>query len=279
MSFTSSSGILLPAGLCYFKLDGPPTGRLVMCLHGATVAHWEFDRLVPLLHDAGLRTLRFDFYGHGDSARPRTRYTQALFVQQALALLNALQIEAPVTLLGHSLGAAVAARLLLAAPGRFDRAVLGAPLVNYLENVPAGRLLRWPVVGEALVYGYVLPMLRRRRARRYGPIEDGRFVGKFMRQLAQPGFGRAVLSLFRSGTLGDQLASYRALEPLPHPLLVLRGEEDTVCSASQIERLREMLPRAGYERLGATGHAMMLSDPEPVAATLLPFLLRDVRGH
>jgi len=273
MSFTSPpSGIPLPAGLCHFRLDGPPKGRLVICLHGATVAHWEFDRLVPLLHAAGLRTLQFDFFGHGDSARPHLRYTQTLFVQQALALLDALSISQPAMLLGHSLGAAIAARLLLAAPARFDRAVLGAPLINYLENVPAGRLLRWPVLGEALVYGYVLPMLKRRRARRYGPIEDGRFVGKFRHQLAVPGFGRALLSMFRSGALGNQLAAYRALQLLPQPLLVLRGEEDTICSAAQIERLRACLPRAHYASLATTGHAMMLSDPEHVATRLLPFL-------
>ena len=163
-------------------------------------------------------------------------------------------------------------KLFLAAPARFDRAVLGAPLINYLENVPAGRLLRWPVLGEALVYGYVLPMLKRRRARRYGPIEDGRFVGKFRHQLAVPGFGRALLSMFRSGALGNQLAAYRALQLLPQPLRVLRGEEDTICSAAQIERLRACLPRAHYASLATTGHAMMLSDPEHVATRLLPFL-------
>lgn len=241
-------------------------------LHGATVPHWEFDRVVPLLTAAGLRTIRPDFYGHGYSARPRTRYTHALFVRQALHLLDALRVEGRIAVLGHSLGAAIAARLAATAPGRVDRVVLGAPLVDYVENVPSARLLRWPLLGEALMHGYVVPMLRRRRARNYRPIEDGRFVGKFMQQLELPGFGRALLSMFRSGALGDQRDAYEALGSANSRLLILRGREDPICPPAQLARLRDWLPTARAVEIDDTAHAFMLTHPERVAPLLIDFL-------
>lgn len=262
----------LADGPCHYRLDGPADAPCVLMIHGATVAHWEFDRLAPYLHAAGWRTLRPDLYGHGYSARPRTAYTQGLFVRQMLNLLDALALGEPLAVIGHSLGAAVAARLAAAAPTRVTRLVMGAPLINYEENVPSARLLRWPVLGELLTHAYVVPMLKRRRASRYRPIEDGRFVGKFMRQLAVPGFPRALLSMFRQQTLGDQADGYAALRACGLPTLVLRGDEDPICSAAQIERLRGWLPEASVEILDGTGHAFMLAEPERVAPRVLAFL-------
>ncbi|MFZ4711980.1 MAG: alpha/beta fold hydrolase, partial [Zwartia sp.] len=90
------------------------------------------------------------------------------------------------------------------------------------------------------------------------PIEDGRFVCKFRRQLAFPGFPRALLSMFRHHALGDQADAYEALRGCRLPMLVLRGEEDPICTAAQIERLRGWLPDASVTSLPGTGHAMML---------------------
>ncbi|MEQ8659202.1 MAG: alpha/beta hydrolase, partial [Gammaproteobacteria bacterium] len=247
-------------------------GRVVLLIHGATVPGWEFDRLVPYLHAAGLRTLRADLYGHGRSARPRAVYHHALFVRQLGELLDHLGLVRDISLVGHSLGAALAARLLVAQPARFERAVLGAPLVDYMANMPATRLLALPLLGECLVAGYVLPMLRRRRRRNYRVIEDGRFVGYFMEQLREPGFGRALLSMFRAGALGPQHDCYEMLAALPHPVLVLRGRDDAIMSAAQLGELRARLPAANVIELVDTAHAFPLTHPELAAPAIVRFL-------
>lgn len=264
--------VSLSAGHCHYWFDGPVDGRAILLIHGATVAAWEFDRLVPFLHRAGWRTLRADLFGHGRSARPRLRYGHALFVQQQMELLNHVGIDRPIPILGHSLGGAIAARLLALTPTRFSAAVIGAPLVDFLESSPAANWLCRPILGELLMPGYVLPMLKRRRRRNYRDIEGGRFAHAFMQQFALPGFGRALLSMFRAGTLGDQLAAYRALDALPHPLLVMRGALDPIVSPAQIARLLRAVPHAFYQELPETGHAFLLSDPADAARRILHFL-------
>jgi pimeloyl-ACP methyl ester carboxylesterase len=261
----------LSGGLCHYRVDGPSDGSVVLLIHGATVPMWELDRLVPFLISAGYRTLRADLFGHGYSDRPRVKYELVLFVRQLTELLDALGVKEPVHLLGHSLGAAVGARLAGQQPDRFRSLVLAAPLVDYGANIKAARLLQYPLLGELLISVYVLPMLVRRRTRRYRDIEDGRFVGMFKSQLRKPGFGRALLSLFRSGTLGDQSDCYRGLNQQTHPVLVLRGAEDTIVTQRQIDLILGLVPRVIYQNIRGTGHALLLTHPEKVAPLMIDF--------
>ena len=266
--------IELTEGRCHYRYDGPANGARVLLIHGATVPAWEFDRLVPWLHRAGYRTLRPDLFGHGYSDRPRVRYQHVLFVRQLFELIERLDIAGPMPIIGHSLGAALAARLIGHAPARFSGVVLGAPLVDYLASSPAARMLCKPMLGELLMSAYVVPMLRRRRRRNYRLIEDGRFVEKFMSQLEMPGFGRALLSMFRCGALGDQIDCYRELARLGHPTLLLTGARDAIVSDSQVAAVRALLPQAHFRQLADTAHAFMLSDPQLAAPHILDFLER-----
>ncbi len=266
--------VALGDGDCHFRLRGPEHGPLILMLHGATVPGWEYDRLAPLLHQAGYRTLVPDLYGHGLSARPRRAYDYDLFTRQIFELLTALGIEQPIDVFGHSMGAAVAARLAVQQPERIARLMLAAPLVNFTANTPLAMLLVPPLIGEALMSIYIKPMLRRRRRLRYRGIEDGRWVGMFVQQLRIPGTARAVLSLVRSGTLGDQRHCYRELNRQRHDAMLLRGDEDLVSTASQFEDLRALLPRAKVIEIARAPHAFVLTDPDKLAPHILDFFGR-----
>ena len=80
---------------------------------------------------AGYRTLVPDLYGHGNSARLRKRHDYGLFCSQMFHLLDALAIDRPVDVFGHSMGAAIAARLACRKPADFRRLVLAAPLLDF----------------------------------------------------------------------------------------------------------------------------------------------------
>jgi len=270
--------VRLSDGLCHYRVDGPSVGPVILLIHGATVSAWEFDRLAPFLTSAGYRALRADLFGHGYSDRPRVKYGLDLFVRQLSELLDSLEIKEPVHLLGHSLGAAIGACMAGRQPGRFQSLVLAAPLLSYTDNAKVVRLLECPLIGDLLIRAYVLPMLVRRRTRRYRDIEDGRFVGKFKSQLRKPGFGRALLSLVRNGALRDQSECYGALNGRAHPVLLLRGAEDTIVTLRQIEVIRDLVPRTIYRDLAGAGHAFLLINPEEIAPILIDFLARG-HGH
>jgi pimeloyl-ACP methyl ester carboxylesterase len=266
------SFIQLSVGNCHYRVDGPAAGKTLLLLHGATVPLWQFDRLAPLLNREGICTVRLDLYGHGYSDRPGAVHDYTLFTRQVFELLDSLELSGEIDILGHSLGAAIAARLLLADPDRFGALVMAAPMLNYLDANRAARLLRVPLLGEWLIDHYVLPMLVRRRARRYRNIEDGRFVAMFRDQFRVPGFGRSLLSLMRSDALADQRSCYAALNTLANPVLLLGGAGDQIATPAHMRVLGDLLPRAQRHIINGAEHALILTHPEQVASQVKRFL-------
>lgn len=266
------STVELALGHCYYRAAGPEDGLPLLLIHGATVPGWEFDRLTPLLNEAGFRTYAPDLYGHGKSARPRAVYDYDLFVDQMDEFIHRMANNSPVAVIGHSLGAAIASRLAASSPEKIDRLVLAAPLVDFTATTPSIKLLKVPLLGEALIPLLIKPMLKHRRSFRYCNIEDGRWVDYFFEQLSIPGFGRALLSMVRHDTMGNQYETYARLQNLHHPVQVLRGQADIIMTEDQLNWLRSNLPRASYHEFEDTPHAFLITHPEQVIAPILGFL-------
>ncbi len=266
----------LSDGVTHYRCDGPEDAPAVLMIHGATVPAWEFDRLVPYVVEAGMRCVRLDLFGHGYSDRPSRAHDYDLFVRQVTEFVDAVELEGPVALMGQSLGSVVAARVLLQDPGRFRSLVMAAPMWRFMQPGWPSMLLSMPVVGELLVHGYAVPMLRRRRARRYRDIEDGRFVRFFEEQLALPGFGRSLLSLIRCDALGNQASVYSALQDIETPVLFVRGDDDTIVTDGAFRDILQTVTRADVARLEDTAHAMLLTHPEIVAPVVVPYLKRSL---
>jgi pimeloyl-ACP methyl ester carboxylesterase len=88
--------------------EGPLDGPVVVLLHGFPQRASSWNRVVPHLHAAGLRTVVPDQRGYSPGARPRRRweYRSDRLVGDVVALVDELGI-APVHLVGHDWGAAV----------------------------------------------------------------------------------------------------------------------------------------------------------------------------
>ncbi len=271
----SHSFAQIAQGMTHYRIDGPTDGIKVLLIHGATVPAWEFDRLVPYLNEAGLQTIRADLLGHGYSERPDAVYDIGLFRDQLVGLLDHLNITDRLHIVGHSLGAAVGAELINSLPERFGKMVLAAPLVNFMENMPVLRLFSVPILGELMTRWYTIPMLKRRRRKRYAPVADGRFVGKFHTQFLLPGFEKALLSLFRHKVLGDQTSRYEKLQSMGHQCLILQASDDVVVTAQQIQYLQTILTSADTVVIADSPHSFMLTDPERVAPEIVAYLKSD----
>ncbi len=128
---------------------------------------WEFDELVPLLTAIGFRSLRFDLYGHGLSDRPHGEYSLARFSRQTCEVIEATGLVRPVVLVGHSLGAAIAAAVAASNPQWIERLLLVAPMLDFSSTSAWSRVFRVAVVGDLLMRFVGVPALVRRRRRRY----------------------------------------------------------------------------------------------------------------
>ena len=239
-----------------------------MLVHGATVPCWEFDELVPMLTAAGFRTLRFDLYGHGLSDRPHGDYSLERFARQTCEVVEATGFVRPVVLLGHSLGAAIAAAVTAANPQWIERLVLVAPMLDFNSTSAWSRVFRVALVGDLLMRLVGVPALVRRRRRRYAHIGLPHLTPLFIDQVSRAGFGRALLSMIRTNTLGDQSARYQTLRDSGRELLVITGANDTVIPATHVARIRHLLPAHRHHEITGAEHNLLLTHPEAVVEVL-----------
>lgn len=97
-------------GECTFHTSesGPADGELVLLLHGFPQHSDSWDQVVPLLNEAGYRTVTFDQRGYTPDAMPRRRRDYAIpeLTADAMAVIDAYGGKAHVV--GHDWGAMVA---------------------------------------------------------------------------------------------------------------------------------------------------------------------------
>jgi pimeloyl-ACP methyl ester carboxylesterase len=106
-------------GLTFDVVDsGPIDGEPVVLLHGFPQSSASWSAVSELLHGAGLRTFAPNQRGYSRGARPpgRFAYRMSELVADTVALIDA--IGAPVHLVGHDWGAAVAWTTAAAHPDR-----------------------------------------------------------------------------------------------------------------------------------------------------------------
>ena len=74
------------------RWDGAADGPVVMMAHAMGTSHRIWDDQVPALADR-YRMLRYDWRGHGNTGAPPGPYTLAQFGQDAVGLMDALELE------------------------------------------------------------------------------------------------------------------------------------------------------------------------------------------
>ncbi|WP_127131040.1 alpha/beta fold hydrolase [Georgenia sp. SYP-B2076] len=183
--------------------EGPVDGAPVVLLHGFPQDGTSWDRVVPSLHGAGLRTLVPDQRGYSPGARPleRAAYRLEWLVADVLALLDA--VGAPrAHLVGHDWGGGVAWAAAAAHPGRVaSLTALSTPHPRAFLRSMAGstQLLRsWymgffqlPRLPEAVVGPRLEASLRGSGL----PAED---AARYARRMAEPGALTAGLNWYRA---------------------------------------------------------------------------------
>jgi pimeloyl-ACP methyl ester carboxylesterase len=117
------------------------SGPDVVLIHGITgdLSIWFLCEAMGVLARS-FRVTAYDLRGHGYSDVPRNGYTSADQAGDALALMDALEIDRA-TLVGHSFGAVIAMHAAVLHPDRIDSIVLSDPSFPALRHLED--LSRW----------------------------------------------------------------------------------------------------------------------------------------
>ncbi|MFN8519758.1 MAG: alpha/beta fold hydrolase [Chloroflexota bacterium] len=220
--------------------EGPP----LLLLHGlAASARW-WELVLPAL-SAGHRVLAVDLPAFGASGHG-VRFHLDRVPGQLIELMDELGLGRA-SIIGHSMGGLIAARMAVDHPGRVDRLVL----------VDAGFLRLDPSWLHKVT----------------GPIRAVRFTRPPLARLLMDDLLRVGVVRLADATL--QLLRTDWADILPRivvPTLVVWGGGDTICPPVIGQAIAARVPDARRVVIPDSGHNPMWERPDEFAAAVLPFL-------
>ncbi len=221
--------------------------------------------------------LAVDLPGCGRSAKPAGRYDLEFFADAVHGCLDALGI-AQATLVGHSLGGAVAVTCALRRPSRVERLALVSALVpGFYEPSLGYRLAASPGLGDLLALVRSARLYRRALSRCFHVPAPEHVAFLVEHDWAERTCLAARLAFLRTlrhcrDDLVRRAAAYRrAIATLDLPVLVVHGRHDRVIPADACRRAAAAFPRAELRWLEACGHFPHLECPDVVNEWLAAF--------
>lgn len=214
--------------------EGPP----VLLLHGGACdsADWV-ETMVPL---SGSYTFYApDLVGYGQSDRNRDGYYLSDFTDSTKGLIEALGLDSPLVIVGHSLGGRVALDIALNHPDKVRKLAL-------IDTTGFSRLARWGSFLGTMAY------LIRRLLGRTQPYP------RFMME---------------NGAVPDWVCLDR-LPELKMPTLILWNRRDPYYTVKGALRAKELMPQAQLEIMPRYGHAPHRTERDSFNKLLAAFLAK-----
>ena len=263
---TTAHGVVHYRSACPPGVGGPVTHVL---LHGIGSASGSWLAQLAQARSArsgSCHVLAWDAPGYGGStALPMEMPCASDYAQQLWAWLDAVVADCtqPVTLVGHSLGALMAAAAAVQQPTRVRRLVLLAPAQGYAAASAALREQKLSARLANLAQFGPAGMAARRAAAMLSPhasAEQVAFVQQVMAGIEPHGYAQAARML----STGDVAVDLMRLQ---HPLTIASGAADTITPAPACRALALQVG-ATYLSLGDVGHSCALEAGAQVNALL-----------
>lgn len=259
--------LFIEAGSVRFRvrLDGPIGGSPLVFSNslGASLEMWDAQ---VARFSGRFRTIRYDVRGHGESSCPAGPYSLAMLAQDALRLLDALQIH-KADWVGCSMGGMVGQWLLTHHRERIGRCVLGntaafmgPPATDWNARIRMAHDKGMGPIAEAMKLRWFTP-----RFNQSNPAEVARITDQ-VRAASAVGYSACC------GAIRD-MDQREAIKMITNPVLVLIGAEDPATSPAMGEIMAAHIPGAKKVVIPAA-HISNCEIPDQYNAAIAPFLER-----
>ncbi|NEW83885.1 MAG: alpha/beta hydrolase [Mariniphaga sp.] len=253
----------------FTKVEGD--GRPLLLLHSYWGSHILFDHLASAL-SVKMKVIRIDLPGHGKSGIPPLDYTFEKFADVLNELLNRLEVDEKVSIIGHSMGGYVAMAYAVKYPERINSLVLmNSPVKS--ADIKSSKLRERE--GQLLQKGKKELLLQLTIPSNFAPENLGSMDSALVllyqtsSQVTVEGALRSIYAInHRCNYLGE-------LRTSRFPILIVIGKFDNVYNADeQLDDARQ-ISNAEVLMLEHSGHLGFLEEEDLVIKKLSSFLRKE----
>lgn len=250
----------LAKGLNLFYRKSGSGDRTLLLIHGNNASSLWWEKVMALL-PAGITAYAPDLRQCGDSDHPGGEWSMADLGDDIYQFTQAVGIT-KATVVGHSLGGAIAQQLTVDHPELVERVVL----VNSAE--PAGLVTppdRYAQLAFAITQPQILKMA-------LGAMMPSAPKDEFYERVLEESAAKSATALIPNGHALDKMNLVKEVAGIKVPVLILYGQKDALITPEMMERAHQQIPGSVLEMWPEVGHSAIVEDPERFTRRLLAFM-------
>ena len=241
----------LSNGFTYYNIDNRFNENTLVFIHGFSVPSYIWEKTYNSAKEKGFKVIKLDLYGRGFSDNPDLDYTDELFANQVIELLQELQIT-NATFLGLSNGGRVISKLADIKPNMVEKLVyVSASSFNNHKNTADKNVSkdeinefiknRYPTISSGQLSDFKYP-------ENY-PLWDD----KYEELLKFKGFARALISTLKNHKNLD--LENKEISDSNKKVYTIWGDSDSVVIYNDIkEKLSKLMPNRFEYTVPNSGH-------------------------
>ena len=241
----------LSNGFTYYNIDNRFNENTLVFIHGFSVPSYIWEKTYNSAKEKGFKVIKLDLYGRGFSDNPDLDYTDELFANQVIELLQELQIT-NATFLGLSNGGRVISKLADIKPNMVEKLVyVSASSFNNHKNSADKNVSkdeinefiknRYPTISSGQLSDFKYP-------ENY-PLWDD----KYEELLKFKGFARALISTLKNHKNLD--LENKEISDSNKKVYTIWGDSDSVVIYNDIkEKLNKLMPNRFEYTVPNSGH-------------------------
>jgi len=241
----------LKNGYTYFNINNRSSENTLIFIHGFSVPSYIWDKTYNSAKEKGYKVIKLDLYGRGFSGNPSLDYTDELFANQVIELLEVLEIKTA-TFLGLSNGGRVISKIADLKPNIVEKLVyVSASSFNShkeLENknVSENEIKdfienKYPTISSGQLSDFKYP-------ENYPNWDD-----KYEELLKYNGFARALISTLKNHVNLD--SENKEISDSNKTVYTIWGDSDSVIVYNEIKnKLNKLLPNRFEYIVPNSGH-------------------------
>ena len=241
----------LSHGFTYYEIENRKSDNVLVFIHGYSVPSYIWDKTYNSAKEKGFKVVRIDLYGRGYSENPMVEYSDSLFANQVIELLDELEID-NASFIGLSNGGRVITKvadlkpnivnkLVYVSASSFgehieikDKSVSELEISNFIEN-------NYPTISKSQLSDFKHP-------ENYPKWDD-----KYENLLKYKGFARALISTRKNHVNLD--FELKEISDSNMKVYTIWGDSDSVVVYNKIKgKLNKLIPNRFEYIVPNSGH-------------------------